>query len=189
MAKYLVREDVTPKYMAAAKRMLERLGIDAGGLKSPGDVREALFGSLKDPYAKETINSEVLFDGNARRFIIHEDGSVTILRRKGEAYLFLGEDYAVFAELKTKSKEAHFVFYCGKEGIVEMDADEGTCAREAGGKREVVKILEEDYAAARDETGGNLAEWWLPAVAVINRRVSEMSLDAALIATLAGKRK
>ncbi len=185
-----MREDVTPKYMAAAKRMFERLGIDAGGLKAPEDVRGILLKTLKEPSVREAMDAEVLFEGESRRFIIHEDGGVSILKRDFVAVLFLGKECAGFAEFKNNSKEAHFVFYCDKEGSAEVDVEERRYVRrDPDGKTEVLRIAEEDYATVPDEIGRKLDERWLTVCEVMKEHVPRMSFDAALIMALAGKPK
>lgn len=178
MAKLVVREDVTPKYMEAAGRMFGRLGIDAGRLEKPEDVREALMKAVKKPDVKNFRETDVVRDNGEPHLAFHKDGGITIFGKDGQrSFLFVWEGGAGFLELGPGGEPA-YTYY--SEANWSVEAKGTRLVREIDGEKTVLRL---------DHEEGEPDEWWTNANAVLEKRVGAQEAEAYRAMSLTGLRQ
>lgn len=177
MAKLKIKENIAPKYMEAARRMLKQLGINTGELAKPEDVREALLKTLKEPDVRKFGSDvEVVREDGRTKFIFHANNSITVIKEAGRrSFLFVSEDGAGFVEYGLGGRKV-YTFY--SESAWSVEKNEEDYFRERDGKVEKFKVRPVDYTKSAEDISGRLDETLLDAYAILEKFVGPQESEA-----------
>lgn len=176
MAKIILKEDVTPRYLDAARKMLERQGIDRA-ITKPEDVRSALLATIFNPKPASSLGGEVVRAPGKPIMIFHENSEITIHTPKGSrTYLFIGKDGAGCVEFDSRANQ-QYLFYADANGSVEFDGEKYT--RNLGGEIRTFKVRGEEHVPTGVPASDKLDLMYITAKAALDDRLSELESKTA----------